>query len=140
MPVEIKHAVDVVISVRKRDGNPLSLQEMAWLSDYVDGIEVREKIEEELVVDLLQVNATGEFYIRVIPKKFVTYYRVADFVEKIIEGLYKNEALSGARVEKLIYRPAVAGKPSTVIGGPEDVEEELKRIKKKRMKNGKGYV
>jgi len=140
MPVEIKHPVDVVVSLRKRDGNPLSIEEMAWLSDYLDGIEIREGVEEELVVDLLQVNSTGEFFIRIIPKRFVSYYRIAELLQEMLSGLVEKDIIVGARVEKLIYRPPVSGKPSTVVGGPGDVEEELKRIKKKRVKEGKGYV
>ena len=127
--VIIRHPMDIIVSLQKE--GDLTSKEMFSLVEAIDAYEVKEEVQDEIVIDITEINKDGMLVIHIDPKKKIPYQKINDHLECMLQNGIKESKikLQGFQIIKLLFRTQQFGVPSNVINGSKPTEKQLQKMR-----------
>ena len=127
--VIIRHPMDVIVSLQ-RDSD-LTSKEMFSLVEALDAYEVKESVQDEVVIDITEINKEGLLVIHIDPKKKIAYQALNDHLESLLQKGIKESRIkiTGFQIVKLLFRTQQFGVPSNFIKESKDSARDLQKMR-----------
>jgi hypothetical protein len=141
LTVIVQNSLDVIIALDNTDD--LKGQEMFALADALDGYEVEKKIEDRLVIDIVEMSSAGVFAVHVIPKQLMTYDDIMSYIDDMVTTALKRDGIPAKTysVKKVLFRTREPGKPSETVADIEEIKAKVDTLwKDYRKEDMKSYV
>jgi len=141
LTVVVQNSLDVIIALDNVDD--LKGEEIFALADALDGYEVEKRIEDKLVVDIVEISSAGVFAVHLIPKMMMTYEDIMVHIHEMVSSALKRDDISCKTytVKKVLFRTREPGKPSETVADIEEIKTKVDVMWKDfRKEDMKSYV
>jgi len=141
MPVVIQNPLDVLIELDIKKA--LSPEKLFDLAEALDAYEVKESVEESVVVDITEVSKEGKIVVHIIPKKMLSYKQIFSHVDALMKTALKNAKFRKRTysVKKIFFRTIAPGTPSSIVSDVEKLKGLVDELWQKEFGDAsKSYV